>query len=49
MFDPDREEPFLVQTGEAVRFRAIAETEYAEIEAAVITGTYAPEIEQLDA
>jgi inhibitor of KinA len=49
MFDPDREEPFFVQTGDAVRFRSIAEAEYAEIEAAVLAGTFTPEVEPIDA
>jgi inhibitor of KinA len=49
MFDPNREEPFLLETGDSVRFKPIAESEYAEIESAVVAGSYLPEGELDDA
>ena len=40
MYDPDREEPFLCNAGDYIRFCPIEETDYREIEAQVKTGTY---------
>jgi inhibitor of KinA len=45
MFDPERAEPFLLQSGDQVRFRSIPEEEYIEVAAAVAVGAYVPEIE----
>jgi inhibitor of KinA len=39
-FDKDATDPFLFQAGDYLRFRSIAATEFAAIEAAVSAGTY---------
>jgi inhibitor of KinA len=40
MYDPDREEPFLCNAGDYIRFCPIEEADYREIEAQVKAGTY---------
>ncbi|NLY53899.1 MAG: 5-oxoprolinase subunit PxpB [Firmicutes bacterium] len=40
LFDPEREEPFLLAAGDILRFRAIDQNEYDSIAAAVAAGTY---------
>lgn len=40
MYDPDREEPFLCNAGDYIRFCPIEEAEYREIEVQVKAGTY---------
>ncbi|TLS36731.1 5-oxoprolinase subunit PxpB [Pseudalkalibacillus caeni] len=40
LFQPDNEQPFLYKPGDYLRFKAINEEEFAEIEEAVKQGTY---------
>jgi inhibitor of KinA len=49
MFDPNREQPFFLHAGDTVRFTPISETDYAEIEHVITTGSDTPEVELADA
>lgn len=40
LYDPDREDPVLLAAGQYVKFRAVSEAEYKEIEKQVADGTY---------
>lgn len=47
LFEPGRDEPALLQAGDAVRFNPIARNEYDRLAAQVDAGTYAPRCEEI--
>ena len=45
IFDPEREDPFLLKAGTWIRFRSITQSEFNQIETDVTKGTYCTSVE----